>query len=575
MDHQRMQTSPGSFCGILIALTFAISSSVAQAESHLYRGNAGEPKSLDPHRATGTWENNIIGDMFLGLYTEDVSAKAVPGAADKVETSKDGLTWTFHIRPHTWSDGKPVTSNDFVFAFRRILDPANASEYRELLYPIKNAEKVSYGKLDPKMLGVSAPNLETLVINLENPAPYLPQLLTHYTSFPLPEHVVKKFGSEWVKPGNMVSNGAYILLEWRPHDHILLGRNPKFYDAANVKIDKVTFYPIEDDLAALKRYRAGEIDINERWPLTEYKWLGKNIPNEARKFTYLATSYWTFNITRKPFNDFRVRKAVAELINRQVIEKDIFFGVYGKEAVSILPAGLAGVANDARMPYASLTMDQRRAEAKQLLTAAGYGPGKPLQFTYSYIATPDAKRNAVAVQAMMKQAGVKMELSPSEPKVHYDNLKTKNYQAGVAAWVFDYPDAKNMLYLYQSSTIQQNYPGYRNPVYDDLMMRADKEPDAAKRGKLLDSAQAVLLKDIPIAPLFYLYERTLVKPYVLNYTENPRAMFRTRWLALGQKPGPDSNFNGSSDGAQASEGGFWHWLGSWFSASAWGHWWKS
>lgn len=556
------------FRGLMLALAVASVATVpAQAEKHLYRGNAGEPKSLDPHRATGTWENNIIGDMFLGLYTESANATPILGAADSAKTSADGLHWTFHIRPHTWSDGKPVTSQDFAFAFRRILDPASAAEYREILYPIKNAEKVSAGTAQVSTLGVSTPDAQTLVIDLENPAPYLPQLLTHYTSYPLPEHVVKKFGNLWVKPGNMVSNGAYMLSEWRPHDHILLVRNPKFYDAANVKIDKVTFYPIEDDLAALKRYRAGEIDINERWPLTEYKWLQQHIPNEARKFTYLSIGYWTFNTTKKPFNDFRVRKAVAESIDRHVIDKDIFFGVYGQEATNMLPPGLSGVDRSAQMPYASLSMEQRRAEALQLLAAAGYGPGRNLKFTYNYIATPDAKRSAVAVQAMMKKIGVQMELVPGEPKVHYDNLKTKNYMAANAAWVFDFSDAKNVLYLFQSSTLQQNYPGYRNPAYDSLMLQSDKEPDAVKRGKLLGDAHGLLLRDIVVAPTFYLYERTLVKPHVLNFVENPRTIFRSRWMDLGRKPGPAGEASGSGEGAQASEGGFWSWLSSWFTST--------
>ena len=547
--------------------TTLFASMPAQAESHIYRGNAGEPKSLDPHRATGTWENNIIGDMFLGLYTEAADATPILGAAESVETSTDGLRWTFKIRQHSWSDGKPVTANDFVFAFRRILDPATASEYRELLYPIKNAEEASYGKADVKTIGVTAPDASTLVIELDNPAPYLPQLLTHYTTYPLPQHVVEKLGSDWVKPGNLVSNGAYTLLEWRPHDHITLQKNPKFVEAEGVKIDKVTFYPIEDDLVALKRYRANEIDMNERWPLTEHKWLQANIPTEARKFTYLVTGYWTFNTTKKPFNDIRVRKAVAAAIDRQVVANDVFFGVYGKEALSMLPPGLSGVKNDARMFYADAPIAARREEAKKLLAEAGYGPAKPLTFTYSYISTPDAKRAAVAIQSMMKQIGVKMELQPGEPKVHYDNLKTKNYQAGNAAWVFDYSDAKNILYLFQSSTIQQNYPGYNNPVFDDLMKRADKEPDPAKRGQLLDDAHATLLKDVPVAPTFYLYERTLVKPHVKNFVENPRAIFRTRWMSLDAKAGASTD---ASEG-----GGFWGWLSSWFSAEAWSKWWNS
>jgi oligopeptide transport system substrate-binding protein len=442
-----------------------------------------------------------------------------------------------------------------------------AAEYRELLYPIKNAEAVSFGKAAVTSLGVSAPDASTLVIDLENPAPYLPQLLTHYTTFPLPQHVIEKLGSDWVKPGNLVSNGAYILQEWRPHDHITLVRNPKFHDAASVKIDKVTFYPIEDDLVALKRYRANEIDMNERWPLTEHKWLSANIPSEARKFTFLAVSYWTFNTTKKPFNDIRVRKAIAQAIDRKVIEEDVFFGVYGKEALSILPPGLSGVKNDARMPYAGKSIEERREEAKKLLAEAGYGPANPLTFTFNYISTPDAKRSAVAIQAMMKGIGVKMELIPGEPKVHYDNLKTKNYQAGNAAWVFDYSDAKNILYLFQSSTEQQNYPGFNNPVFDDLMRRSNAEPDAAKRGQLLDDAQATLLKELPIAPMFYLYERTIVKPHVKNFVENPRAIFRTRWLELDRKVEAQ---------APASEGGgFWGWLASWFSPEAWSKWWNS
>ena len=521
----------------LVLLAFAATGTgAALAESHLYRGNAGEPKSLDPHRATGTWENHIIGDMFLGLYTEAANAEPILGAAESVTTSPDGLKWTFKLRAHTWSDGKPVTSSDFVFAFRRILDPATAAEYRELLYPIKNAEAVSFGKKKTTELGVTAPDARTLVIELENPAPFLPQLLTHYTSYPLPQHVVEKHGNEWVKPGKMVSNGPYMLQSWRPSDHITLVKNPKFYEAAKVKIDKVTFYPIEDDLAALKRYRAGEIDMNARWPLTEHRWMQANIPAETRKFTYFAVTYWTFNMTRKPFNDIRVRKAIAQAIDRSVIEKGIFFGVYGKEATSILPPGLAGVKNDARMVYAGKTMEARRAESKKLLAEAGYGPNNPLKFSYSYIATPDSRRAAIAMQAMMKQIGVTMELSPAEPKVHYDNLKTKSYDAGNAGWVFDYSDAKNILYLFQSTTLQQNYPGYNNKAFDDFMRQSDKEPDAAKRGALLDAAQAQIMKDIAIAPMFFPYERMIVKPYVQNFVENPRSIFRTRWLSLGPKP---------------------------------------
>ena len=560
--------------GLMAAMSI-FATGPALAAKELVRGNAGEPKSLDPHRATGTWENNIIGDMILGLYTEAADSTPIFGAADKAETSADGLRWTFHIRPHTWSDGKPVTAGDFVFAMRRILDPKFAAEYCELLYPIKNAEKVNKGSLPVDKLGVSAPNGETLIIELENPAPYLPQLLTHYTAYPLPQHAVETHGKDWIKPGKMVSNGPFMLESWRPHDHVTLVKNPKFYDAENVKLDRVTFLPIEDDLAALKRYRAGEIDLQERWPLTEQKWLKQNIPNEARNFTYLSTTYTTFNTTKKPFNDARVRRALAETIDRKVIERDIFFEAFGKEAVSFLPPGLAGVEYSAEVPYAKTPMPARIAEAKQLLAAAGYGPQNPLKFSYRFINYPDAKRAAVAIQAMMRQIGVVMELMPGEPKIHYDALKAKDYEAANAAWVFDYADAKNILYLFQSTTVQQNYPGYNNPAFDDLMKRADAEPDGAKRAKLLGEANGLLMRDLPAAPVFHQYERTLVKPYVLGFVENPRIIFRSRWMDIGDKPGPGGTASGTGAGAQASEGGFWSWLTSWFDPAAWSKWWNS
>ncbi|MBL8781018.1 MAG: peptide ABC transporter substrate-binding protein, partial [Alphaproteobacteria bacterium] len=269
------------------ALVLSLGVASADAGKVLHRGNGSEPYSLDPHRTTGVWESHIIGDMLVGLYTEDAIGQPIFGAAENAVTSEDGLTWTFKIRPHTWSDGVPVSAEDFVFAYQRILDPKTAAQYANVLYAIKNAQKVNKGDLPVSALGVRAVDASTLVIELDHPAPYLPQLLTHHTATPLPRALVQKVGNDWTKPGTMVSNGPYLLTEWRPHDHVKLVKNPKFFDAATVKIDEVYFYPIEDDLAALKRYRAGELDTNERWPLTEHKWLRENIPNEARTSTVL------------------------------------------------------------------------------------------------------------------------------------------------------------------------------------------------------------------------------------------------------------------------------------------------
>ncbi len=557
---------------LLTAVSLFGPGATANAAKVLHRGNGSEPYSLDPHRTTGVWESHIIGDMLVGLYTEAADAQPIFGAAESAETSDDALTWTFKIRDHTWSDGTPVTAEDFVFAYRRILDPQTASQYANILYPIRNAEKVNKGSLPVSRLGVHAPDASTLVIELDHPAPYLPQLLTHHTTTPLPHALVERVGNDWTKPRTMISNGPYVLAEWRPHDHVKLVKNAKFYDAANVKIDEIYYYPIEDDLAALKRYRAGELDTNERWPLTEHKWLQDNIPKEARTSTVLWVSYISFNMTRKPFDDVRVRRALAMSVDKHAIANDIFFGAYGEEALTFLPPGTANVDKSAKVDWAGKPIAVRQAEARRLLAEAGFGPNNPLKFTYNYISTPDNKRAAVAMQAMWKSVGVEASVSPTEPKVHYRLLETKSFDAAQDTWSFDYNDARNLLFLWESSTIELNSSGYKSPAFDELMRQADNEKDLAVRGEMLGRATGILLRDLPAVPQFFPYHRPLVKSYVLNWVDNPRQINRTRWLDIGERTGPIVATETGDDG---SGGGVWAWLGSWFSWDAWQKWWNS
>ena len=239
------------------------------------RGNGAEPGSLDPHQMAGTWEMNIVGEMIMGLTTEDPEGKPVPGAAERWETSADGLTWTFHLRDHLWSDGKPVTAQDFVYAWHRILNPKTAARYASILYVLKNAEGVNGGKMPVEKLAVKAVDDKTLEVQLEHPAPYMTELMMHQTAFPLPRHVVEAKGDDWTKPGNYVGNGPYILAEWVPNDHITVDKNPKYYDAANVKVDRVVFYPVSDANAALKRFRAGEFDVQDGIPMDQLDFLRK------------------------------------------------------------------------------------------------------------------------------------------------------------------------------------------------------------------------------------------------------------------------------------------------------------
>lgn len=559
----------------LIAAALSFGAGAASATKVLHRGNSTEPYSLDPHRTTGLWETQIIGDMLIGLYTEDVNGRPIFGAAESAKTSDDGLTWTFKIRKHVWSDGTPVSAEDFVFAFRRLLDPNTAAQYANLLYPIKNAKRVAKGAPMTE-LGVRAPDASTLVIELEHPAPYLPQLLTHHSTAPLPRKLVERLGSDWTKPGTMLANGPYVLSEWRPHDHVKLVKNPKFYDAANVKIDEVYFYPTDDDLAALKRYRAGELDTNERWPLPEHKWVKQNIPTEARSATVLGVDFLSFNMTRKPFDDIRVRRALAMAIDQRAILSDVFFGAYGDEAQSLMPPETANVDTTAKVDWAAKPMAERKAEARTLLAQAGFGSSKPLTMAYSYISTPDNKRAAIAMQAMWKEVGVNVELSPTEAKVHYRLLETKAFDVAQDSWLFDYNDARNLLFLWESTTTDLNSSSYKSKAFDAMVARADAEKDLSARGRILGEATKILLRDAPAAPLYLRYQRPLVKSYVMNWITNPRQINRTRWLDIGEKPKPGATAAGDAElDGQAPAGGLWTWLGSWFSAEAWQKWWSS
>ncbi len=561
----------------LIAVSTAIAAVAppALAAKILHRGNGAEPKGLDPHQASGDPENHILGDMFIGLYTEDVDGHTILGAAEKVDTSEDGLRWTFTLRDHKWSDGTPVTAADFVFAYRRALDPKTACEYASILYPVKNAERVNKGELPIEQLGVSAPDPKTFVIELAHPAPYLPEMMTHYTTFPIPKHVVEKAGSDWTKAGVMVSNGPYMLVERRPYDRIKLVKNPYFFDAANVKIDEVYYYPTSDESASMKRYRAGELDTLDRWPLTEHKWLNAKIPNETRKYTGLRVQYTVLNMRKPPLSDRRVRVALGEAIDREAVQREVYFDSYGVEALNVLPPGMANVDLSAKVPWAGKTMEERRAEARKLLAEAGFGPDNPLKLSYNHLNRPDTKRYAIALQDMWKRVGADIELNAKDFAIHYDLLKTANFDIAEAGWIFDYNDAQSVLFLFQSSNTGLNYPGYNNPDYDRLMAQAENEKDLVARGKLLGKAAGLLINDVAVAPSCFQYIRPLVKSYVLNWKHTPRGVNRTRWLDISDESGTVADAKGGEAGAQASEGGFWSWLASWFDGDAWSKWWNS
>jgi oligopeptide transport system substrate-binding protein len=492
----------------------------------LNRGNGGEPDSLDPAFAGTQWEDNIVGDLMAGLTTLDAGARPIPGMAERWETSKDGLTWTFHLRQARWSDDVPMTANDFVFAFRRLVDPATHSRYAANLWVLKNATAVSAGKLAATALGVAAPKSDTLVLTLENPAPYLPELLSHVTASPVPAHLLARAGANWVRPGATIGNGPYLLKEWLPNDHITLTKNPRFYDAAHVGIDTVIYYPTTDSAAAVKRFRAHELDLQSPVAATEIAWLRANMPGALKVTPSLAISYVAINLER--LKDARVRRALNLAIDREAITQKIL-KLGEPAAYGIVPPGTANYPGNVGFDFLGKPFAARLAEARNLMRQAGYGPANRLTLAYATTISPDNRRLAAVLQAMLSQVYVKLTITAADVPNHFRALRAHDYDLGIANWYADFNDASNFLGLLRADA-GNNYSGYRNPAFDRLMARAAAEPDVTRRGALLADAEKTALADYPWIPLRFPVQTDLVAPDIKGWMANARDLHRSRWL---------------------------------------------
>jgi oligopeptide transport system substrate-binding protein len=497
----------------------------------LNRGNGAEPDSLDPHKAQGNWEGNIIGDMFIGLMTEDIASNPIPGTATSYSASPDGLVYTFTLRDHFWSDGKPVTAHDYVFSLRRIMDPKTAGQYATILYAIKNAEAVNGGRLPLSALGARAIDDKTLEISFNVEVPYIAQLLTHFSSFAVPQHVVEKHGDRWLDPANIVVNGPYILKEWIASDHVLLVKNPHFYDAKNVIIEKVYYYPTPDYSAALKRFRAGELDTNNAVPSQEIDWVRTNLPHSLRVTPWMATEYLQFNVLRKPFNDVRVRKAVSMAIDREIIATRVMRGGE-RAAYEFVPPDMPGYPGKAHCDFQFTPMNVRIEQAKALLAQAGYNENNPLTFDYNFQDQTDRRLVAVALQSMWKDIGAQVRLAAAETPVHYNLMRKQEFFVAAAGWSSDYRDAKDWLMLWQTVSRDMNYGRYSNPKYDSLIDQSDRTADLVRRGILLQEAEQITLDDVAYAPVFHNTLRMLISPEVKGWINNNLGINRSRYLSL-------------------------------------------
>jgi oligopeptide transport system substrate-binding protein len=506
----------------------------AHAETVLHRGNGAEPETLDVHKSSGVPEANIQRDLFEGLVAEAADGSLVPGAAESWQVSDDGTVYTFRLRPDgRWSDGTALTAEDFVYAYRRALDPATASDYAFILWPMKNAEAASKGELaDLAGIGAEALDERTLRLTLKAPTPYFLGLLTHHMAYPVPRHAIEAHGGRWTRPGNLVSNGAYRLAEWRPQSHLKLVRNEHYRGREQVVIDAVVYHPTEDGNAELKRFRAGELDVTANVPSEQIAWVAANLPDAFHNTPYLGTYYYTFNLTGAPFKaSVELRQALALAIDRGILADKVARG--GEiPAYSWVPPGVRDYAQQP-LPFAALDQAERNARARELYVAAGYAPDRPLEVEILYNTSEGHKKIAIAVAAMWRKTlGVRTTLLNQEWKVYLNTRSQMQFQVARAGWIGDYNDANTFLELFKSDVGEMNPSGYVNPAYDALMKEAEVTSEPGKRADLMQRAERLLLADMPIIPIYFYTTQHLVGPRVQGWVDNIMDVHPSQYLRI-------------------------------------------
>jgi oligopeptide transport system substrate-binding protein len=508
-----------------------MTASGAFAEMVINRGNSADPESLDPHKTSTVYEANILRDLFLGLTTEDAKSETIPGAAESWTTSPDGKVYTFKLRPGaTWSDGSPVTANDFVFAWQRVVNKDTASEYAYMLAPVVNAEDITAGKKKPEELGVKAVDDNTFEVTLNAPTPYFLEMLTHSATYPVSKASVEAKGADFTKPGNLVSNGPYTLTEFVPNDHIKLTKNPKFYDAANVKVDVVNWIPTEDRAAAMKRLEAGELDSNDDIPTEQLSDLKAKFGDQVRLGPYLGTYYYAFKIPKQPWGDAKLRQAISMAIDRDYLAEKVWQNTM-IPAYSFVPPGIKSYETKT-LEYSEKPQIDREDDAKKILTELGYGPDKPLKMEIRFNTSENHKNTAVAIQEQLKPLGIEVTLLNTDTKTHYGFLEQHgDFDIARGAWIADYRDPENFLALCKTGT-GNNYSEYSNKDYDALLAKAAADPDPAGRMKILSDAEAMgVARDLCIVPLLYYGFHTIVSNKLKGWEDNVMDRHPSRFMS--------------------------------------------
>jgi oligopeptide transport system substrate-binding protein len=496
----------------------------------LRRGIGGEPSSLDPAAATDNFSGQVIQDLYEGLTRESSSGEVVPGVASTWDVDPSGTKYTFHLRPNaSWSNGKHVLASEFVASWQRVLDPKQGSPVSTELRLLKGAAAIISGKMAPTTLGVVAQSADVLIVNLEQPAPYFPQVLAHSAAFP----IYSDSSARSHTAISWVSNGPFILSSWLPGTVIRLKRNAAYWDHSNVQLDSVDYQIAPDQNSQFAAYRAGQLDMTDTVPSNAIESLRKELPQELVIAPVLATAYYGVNLDAPQLQgNLKLRKALSMAIDRRRLVASLALGQ--TPAFGLVPPGTWNY-EPQQWNWESLSDSDRIAEAQRLYANAGIAGSTPLRLRLLFNSSPSIKQTAILVAAMWKEVlGVETVLSDEEFRVFLESRHDKQkWDIVRMAWTADYNDASSFLDILRSNSSNNN-TGYSNPLFDRFLDEAARTADSSIRRGLLANAERSMLDDYPVIPLYYLVSKRLVKPYVVGV--KPNALDRVDSKALSLRP---------------------------------------